>query len=274
MPAGGFATVAYDLVECATSVAAHLRGYGHTVKIEPQQLGYPSVPTLSAKRSQTTIFVQVGRNPKLAFLDAWAKYGKSCTRDTRIVFATDKQPKHMAVQFLQLNRIGLYLYSAGQIVELLPPHDLAINIGLPNLTDFNGKVRRWLAPTYEKIEKGDWSGGFEEACKLLEEKARTYFIEFSKSGRINVMTKKGPATLSKNVINKLTMGSLKDKFEKIVSPTGDDQQIGDALSRINVDRINVVHKKNMAKTERRLRKNVGQNIWVIISALQILSKYI
>jgi hypothetical protein len=274
MPAGGFATIADDLVDCATSVAAHLRGHGHTVKVEPQQLGYPSVPTFLAKRSQTTIFVQIGRKPKLALLDAWTKYGKSCARDTRIMFATDKQPIPMAIQFLQLNRIGLYLYSAGQVVELLPPHDLAINIGLPNLADFNSKVRRWLAPTYEKFEKGDWSGGFEEACKLLEEKARDYFVDFSKSGRIKIMTRTGPTTLSRHTIEKLTMGQLKEKFEKIVSPTGDDQQIGDALARINVDRINVTHKKNKATTEKRLRKNVGHHIWVIISALQILSKHI
>ena len=253
---------------------AHLRGHGHAVKIEPQQLGYPSVPTFAAKRAQTTMFIQIGRNPKIAFLDAWTKYGKSCPRDTRIIFATDKQPTPSAIQFLQINRIGLYLYSAGQVVVLLPPHDLAINIGLPNLADFNRKVRRWLAPTYEEFERGDWSGGFEEACKLLEEKARIYFRVFSQSGRIMVMTKTGPSNISRQAIEKLTIGQLKDKFAMIVSPTGDDQQVGDALARINVDRICVAHKKNRATTVRRLRKNVGHHMWVIISALQILSKYI
>ncbi|HVS26964.1 MAG TPA: hypothetical protein VHE58_06660 [Burkholderiales bacterium] len=220
------------------------------------------------------MFVQVGRNPRLKFLVAWTKYGKSCTKDTRIVFATDRQPTPLVIQFLQDNRIGLYLYSVNRVVELLPPHDLAINIGLPNLADFHGKVRHWLAPTYEKFEKGDWFGGFEEACKLLEEKARLYFRVFSQSGRIKVMTKTGPTTLLRQAIEKLTMGQLKQKFEKIVSPTGDDQQTGDALARINADRIGVTHKKNKAATEKRLRKNVGHHMWVIISALQILSKHI
>lgn len=274
MPNPGFATVADDLAVCATSVVAHLRQHGYTVKIEPQQLGYPSVPTFSAKRAQTTMFVQVGRNPRSSILVAWTKYGKSCIKDTRIVFATDKQPTHSAIQFLQDNRVGLCLYSAGRVVELLPPHDLAINIGLPNLEDFQGKVRRWLAPTYEEFENGNWFKGFEEACKLFEEKARLYFRVFSQSGRIKIITKSGPTTMSRQAIEKLSMGQLKDKFEKIVSPTRDDQQTGDALARINADRIGVTHKKNRAATERRLRKNVGQHMWVIISALQIVSKHI
>lgn len=273
MPARGFATVTDDLVPCADAVAAHMRHHGHIVRVEPQQLGYPSVPTFSTKRAQTVMFVEVGRNPKQGMLDAWAKYGKSCTKDTRIIFATDKQPKPEAIHFLQQNRIGLYLYSGGRILELLQPHDLAVNIGLPNLSDFKGRVRRWLAPVYEEFEQGDWTGGFEEACKLLEEKSRDYFKSFSKSGRIKIMTSAGPATMPSKTIDKLTMGQLKDKFVNIVSPTGDDQKISDALARINVDRIGVTHKKNKASTGKRLRKNVGHHMWVIISALQIISKY-
>lgn len=269
-----FTTVAEELAGCVEAIISDFRNRGYSVRIEPQKIEYPSVPTLSASRQQTTFFFNVGRNAKSKSIDAWIQYCKSCNRDTRLVFATDRTPSAQEIQHLHQHRVGLVVFADGRLAELQPAHDLAVKIGLQDLAEFDAKLRRWIAPIYEKFDRGEWRDGFDDACSLLEEKARDYFIEYSKSGRIQVLRKTGPLKLEKKKIEKLSLGQLKDEFQKIVSPTGDDKKIGDSLQRINPDRILSVHKKGRASTEKRLRSNVGHHMWVIIGVLQIISKHL
>jgi hypothetical protein len=268
MSGGEFQTVADELLTCALHLVNYFRQHGYTVYIEKQRLEYPSLPTLELKRKQTKILIEVGRKVRTQVLDQWVSYGISTGKDTRIGFASDKRPTDKEFQFLNELGIGFYLFLDGGVVEQLTPRDLGINIRLPELDTLNVKLRRMFAPVYEKIERSYWVEAFEDACKLLEEEASRYLIEFTESGRIKVMTKDGPKSLTVKNINNMTIGQLAHNYTKIVTPTAVDVHIGDALTRINKDRVLVTHKKGKPSTARALRKNVGSHMWVILGALK------
>lgn len=265
-----FQTVADELQECAAYIAAFFRQRTYAVTIEPSKLGYPSVPTLSAKRKQTTILVEIGRRAKLQLFEQWVAYGKSTGKDTRIAFASDRQPSAKEFRFLKEKGIGFYLDQQGSVVEQLVAQDLGINLALPPLNTLSPSLRKKFIHVYEKIEKAFWVEAFEDACKVLEEESAGYLVEFSVSGRIKVMGKSGPVTLSKEEIEKLTMGKLAGAYRRVVAPTTVDTQIYDALSRVNRDRNRVTHQKNEKVTTESLRKNVGQHMWIIIGALKLI----
>jgi hypothetical protein len=99
--------------------------------------------------------------------------------------------------------------------------------------------------------------------------ARKYLAKWSKTGRITILDRRGaPITLAAREINKLTMGQLASKFRSIQAQNHKDSVIAKALGRINKDRVGVVHHKRKATTEKRLRVNVGQHMWVIVAALK------
>ena len=66
------------------------------------------------------------------------------------------------------------------------------------------------------------------------------------------------------------MGQLAVSFSRILAPTHLDEVIGQALARLNKDRVGVAHHKRRKVTENRLRKNVGRNMWIIVQALSEL----
>ena len=68
----------------------------------------------------------------------------------------------------------------------------------------------------------------------------------------------------------MTMGQLADTFANIQNQNQADSLIGQTLKKLNRDRVGVVHHKGKARTETRLRTNVGQHMWAIVAALRRL----
>ena len=66
------------------------------------------------------------------------------------------------------------------------------------------------------------------------------------------------------------MGELAATFGNIIIQNYSDRVIAEALATLNKDRTNVAHRKVKAATEVRLRKNVGQHMWVVVTALKEL----
>ena len=64
------------------------------------------------------------------------------------------------------------------------------------------------------------------------------------------------------------MGQLAARFSRIVQQTHADRVIGDALKAVNPNRIGVSHHKRRATSEARLRRDVGNQMWLIIGALK------
>lgn len=91
-----------------------------------------------------------------------------------------------------------------------------------------------------------------------------------KATRIKVLKGGRPQTLTKMSINSMPLGRIKNTFESIISPSQTDSQIAQALRALNPDRIGEAHRKGMAVTERKLRRNVGQHMWVVVNLLKLL----
>lgn len=267
-----FRTVPEEMIEDACAYANYFQTHGYTIKVEPSELGYPFTPSMKVHREQTDIMVEVDSGHREERLEAWVRYARSLTRDTRIAIALQAGRSLSHTEEDKLREAGVGLYTLNQsVVERIAPRDIPVNVALPPLTSIHPKLRPLLGGVYEQFERSHWRAGFEDACKVLEREAARYLKRDIRSGRIVVLDSKGkPRKLTNKIIDKLTMGQLKDCFANIVSQNYADSAIAAALERVNKDRIGVVHRMNRAATENRLRKNVGQHMWVIIDALKVI----
>lgn len=259
-------TVADELLPCAYAVHEFLRNHGYRVKCEIADAAAPFTPTFTAARTSTTLHIEVCGLVDLSRIKEWVAYAKSTGADTRVALCmpdpANVSPHHDA----ELRRLGVGLYKTGaNVSEVIAPVDLALNLELPPIASLPRKGKELLGPAYEKFRKGEWREGFEEACNAFEEEARRYLKRWSATGRIKVNGKHGPEQLTASEINGLSMGGLKDRFKKILSPTLVDSTIEQALSKVNPDRIERVHRRRSKRTEARLRKNVGKHMWLIVN---------
>lgn len=258
-----FLTVADKLLACAYGAYDHLVVHGYRVKVEKADPAAPYAPTMTATRTSTTVHVEVCGVLDFLRVKEWVSYSKSTGRDTRLVVC---MPSELSVQEDDLRKLGVGLFRFGtEITETIAPIDLALHVELPQLP---ASLRVALGPAYEKHKRGEWRECFEEACNALEEEARRYFKRWSKTGRIKVQRKKGPVQLSVTEIDRLPMGALRDCFKDIVSPTSLDSSIEQALTAINPERKDRVHRRRAKRTEARLRQNMGKHMWQIVNVLK------
>jgi hypothetical protein len=273
MRRSSFKTVSDDLLEYAEEAATDFENRGFRVKIEQDELGCPYTPTLLCKRQSTTIIVEVFSHILPEKIDNWVAYARSSGKDTRIAVCLPPETRVTPKIDQALRTTGVGLYTAtgnGNLIEIIPPRDLALNIALPPLTTLPKKLKELLGHAYEQFDRSQWREGFEDACQTLENAARRHFKAGCRSGRITLVRRSGPYVPGPREIDKMTMGQLANAFSQIQSPTYADQIVGQALTKINRDRVGVVHRKSMIRTENRLRKYVGQHMWTIIAAMKQL----
>jgi hypothetical protein len=271
MASRSYQTLGVELIEYADVVADDLEMRGYRVKVERADLGCPFVPTLHTSRGSTTLLVEVVSQISHEKLDDLVRYARSCGKDTRVAVcyaATGASLPAAEHSKLQNEGVGLFLPTSSGLLQPLQPKDLALHIELPERARLSVTVRVLLGPAYDQFEQGNWREGFEEACQSFESEARKYLQRWTKTGRILIATKKGPAKLTIKRINKATMGGLGEMFKNIQAQTQLDAVIGKTLNAINKDRIAVAHHKAKKVSETRLRKNVGQNMWAIVQALK------
>ena len=272
MPRRTYKTVADELLGYADVIGDDFEVRGFRVRVERAELGFPYTPTFVCKRGATTIIVELDGQLQLVRLEAWLRYCRSCGRDTRLAICLPS-PVNLAaeqIEVLHQKGIGLYSVLANALVEQHAPVDLALNVQLPELISLPAPIRQLLGAAYEQFARSQWREGFEEACQVLETQARRYLKRWSRTGRVKILRKTGPASLSNHQIDAMTMGQLARTFANIQAQTHADKVIEEALAKINKDRIGVVHHKSKATTEKRLRSNVGQHMWIIVAALKEL----
>lgn len=273
MSSRAYRTVAVALVEYADVAADHFDTLGYRVRVEHDELGFPYTPTFVLKRPPTTILLEVSNRIQMDRLKDWLRYGKSCGTDTRIALCLPHTVMVSAakIEKLRVLKIGLYVSFKDRVVEQLAPADLALNVELPDRPSLPHRVRELLGSAYDQFDRTQWREGFGDACQVLESEARSYLKKWSKTGRIKVLRKGVPTSLSAKQINKMTMGQLAIAFGQIQAQNHADSTIHKALATLNKDRIGVVHHKKKAWTEKRLRANVGQHMWKIVAALKLLA---
>ena len=141
-----FSTVADELLEHAECIADHLEVRGYSVSVERVELGYPYTPALRCRRPPTTLIVEVyGSIRRDGRLDAWARFAKSSSRDTRVAIAIPRDAPRDADDDSMLRDlgVGLYLSDGNTIEEAIAPMDMAVNVQLPERR-FLARFRRFL----------------------------------------------------------------------------------------------------------------------------------
>jgi hypothetical protein len=252
----------------AIAVYEYFGNHGYHVRSEKSDPAAPFTPTFTATRASTTLHLDVCGTFVASRVREWVAFAKSTGSDTRVGLCMPEALAPAQEGELRHNGVGLYLMGLSGIREAIAPVDLALSLALPPIGSLSRKCKELLGPAYEKFQKGEWREGFEEACNAFEEEARRYLKRWSGTGRIKVSAKSLPTQLTAKEVNALTMGGLRDKFRKILSPTLLDSTIAEALERINPDRIERVHRRRAKRTETRLRKNVGKHIWLIVNVMK------
>lgn len=266
-----FQTIGEELREPAAAMIKHLQNRGYRVRVERKELGFPYMPIAICKRQQTMLIIEIADSVQEKRLKDWVMFGESCSNDIRLALCV---PGNVSVsnpdeRFLRDNKIGLYIAATANVVERIPPQDLALNLALPVLASLPSRVKSLLGSAYEQFERSQWRECFGDACQALEAEARTYLRQGLKRGRIVVVTKKGiTRKIPDKEIHKMTMGVLAGVFAQIRSPNHADSQIAQALSALNDDRVGEAHHKRKASTETRLRRNVGRHMWTVVAALK------
>jgi hypothetical protein len=269
----GFRTVPEELLEHADAIADHLAELGYRVRIEHSDLGYPSTPAMVCVRQRTSVVVLIDSVVTFERLDDWVRFARSAGRDTRIAVCLPDGvvPTQAEEQRLRADGIGLYGAAPGHAIERIPALDLALNVQLPELKKLPPKLRVVLGPAYDQFRRSNWREGFEDACRAFEEEARRHLKRWWKSGRLIVLKANGqPDVFSNRKVDKMTMGQLAQLYSRIQNKGKTEAVVAKALSKLNRDRIGVVHHKGKAVTERRLRTNVGQHMWSVVAALKEL----
>jgi hypothetical protein len=273
LAARGFLTVPEDLLECAEAIATWYEVHGYSVKVEPSDAAYPYTPTLRCRRPPTTVIVDVAKHVRLDRADEWSRYGRSCTKDTRIVVGVPDTVARSNEIDARLQELGVGLFVAGETParEVLLAQDLAVNVQLPTLGSLPRRLRPLLGPVYEQFHRSHWREGFEDACQVLQVEGAKYLARGMHSGRIVVLDSIGRRRrLTQDQIERMTLGQLGVAFANIQTPNHPDTVIATVLVQINKDRVGVAHKKRKSSTEVRLRRNVGQHMWRVVTALKSL----
>lgn len=266
-----FLTVPDELLGVASAAADWLKGRGYKVTPERRETGYPYTPTLHGKRASATAFVEVDAQVAVDRMTQWVAYGRSCRADTRVWCALAEDAKRTGKQDRELKTlgVGMLLVGDGKADETMAAKDLALAVELPGITTLPDRVKKKLGPVYEHFDRAEWREGFAEACLALEDAARKHLWKGVKAGRIVIVSESGTQQqLTKQQIDKLTMGQLARRFALIVQQSHADRVIGDALKTVNPNRVGVTHHKGKAAVEAKLRRDVGGQMWLIVGALK------
>lgn len=241
------------------------------MQIEPFDLAYPYTPVFVGKRQQRTVIVEIQSLLNFDNLQQWVRYGKACQTDTRVYvgLAPGAGVTPEELDRLRSLGVGLLLVGSERVYEASPSSDLALQMDPPDLPR---ELRAILGEAYDKFERGDWREGFEDASMALEQQAIAYLRRHVSRGRITFTPsgRRGAVpTLAE--IEGMTMGALAGVFARIQTPNQADTRIGQALQKVNRDRITVAHYKGKgAARENRLRRNVGKNMFIVVSALKAI----
>lgn len=268
-----FNTVGSDLEGAAVAAVAFFKQKGFSVKVEPYEFDYPSTPTICCSRGRARLFVEATSSVNHEGVDSWIAYAKTRGHETSLGLLVRTPPGLSLddVALLKRKKIALYSYNGTNIDELVPPADLAVNIALPSLDNLKLAHKKLLQPSFEKIDRGEWIDGFKDACQILEDVARELLKDGVRRSRVSFSSVNGKQIIyTVKAIGKMTQGGLARAYKEIQKPTHTDIVLGKALQMVNKARITAVHKTRTAKNNTKIRVQVGQHLWTIVSAFRQL----
>ncbi len=265
-----FNTVGSDLEAAAIAAVEYFRDRGFSVKPEPYEFDYPGTPTLRCSKGKARLFVEATSEFKPRVIEAWIAYAKTRDHETSLALLVRNPPglPMDEVAALKTKRIGLFSYADGAISELVPAADLAVNIALPSLIGLKPAYKSKIQTCFDKIDRGEWVDGFRDACQVLEDCSRELLKDGVVRGRVSFVKKGKAIAYSRGKINKMSQGQLAHAYSEVQNPTQVDIVLTRALMRVNDARIKAVHRTQTAKNNAKIRLQVGQHLWTIVSALR------
>src|SRR6266700_2932461 len=169
MPRRVYNTVPVDLIDCADAIADYFCARGHTIRVEPSELGYPNTPTFVFKRGATKTIVEVDARARMHRLELWTQYARSCSSDVRVAVALSNVVGLDQILARLTNwGVGVYVRYPQETVEIVEhsvPMDISVNVQLPALDSLPARVRALLGAAYDQFAHSHWREGFEEACQ-------------------------------------------------------------------------------------------------------------
>lgn len=266
-----FNTLPDVLVDLAEDAERFFKKKGFAATREKEDLAFPATPALHCRRKPTVLFVDVTNRLESDRLLAWVAFGQSMSVDTQIAVVTNSGSQlERKAAWLSRNKIGLYVRDEGEIMEVIAPQDLSLQMKLPNLGSANAGCRKALGPAFDQIQRGAWREGFESACQALEQLGRSHLLESIRAPRLQFRERNGsPIAVTAAQVRRMTLGQLGVLINKASPMNAQDAVLAKALPRINTARVNVAHKKNASEAS--LRRSVGGLIWVIYNAVQVMT---
>jgi hypothetical protein len=261
-----FRTVPTDLAHVANRAEQYFRGRGFRIEVEPYDLAYPFTPALRLKRGQTTVIVEVDGTADMRRLTQWAAFCRSQTSDHQIALAVPPEaPRHEWDGALRTAGVGLFICEEAPF-EALAAQDLSLNLTLPDLSLHPARVRTALGEAYDAFDRQMWRECFKKGSAALEAAARRALKRELLAGSA-VIPKKGGEVVAAPEVTRMTMGQLAGAYRRIKNPSKRQQIVGAALKTVYADRNLATHHEGTSAAERKLRQNVGNDMWVIVNAL-------
>lgn len=271
-----FRTIPDELLHVAADAHNHFLEQGYDVVIEKREVGFPYMPALTCRRLHETLIVEVSSSLDEERTDMWLRYCKSQTSDSRfcaVLRSKEDLPQH-TVNFAVDNRFGLLVHNDERLMELRPAADLAVHVALPEVKRLQARVRPLLAPAFQKVRDGDWRDGLNHAYLEVEQHARDYLRGGIAAGRITAFRTRRSGALDLILaaeVDRMTLGQLKNAFNSIQNQTHRDALIATTLAMILETRNGLAHGRRARAVEERLRAEVGQNMYAVITCLEELT---
>ncbi len=270
MPANSYNWVPDELVDVADEIGRWLKERGYSLKVEKSEPGFPFPPTFLATRGKLErIVVEILPSWQDDRIKTWIAYARTCSKELKLCvgIAQDLVLPALTVTKVREMGVGILRSGNGGTFFELEPADASINVSLPPRGALHQETKSILGSAYDHFEASRWRDGFEEACKAFERSAKRYLKKWVKTGRVRFVTRSGMVAYTNRKIDRMTMGGLEAAFETIQAQNSSDKVILKALKAIRADRNKLTHDKWNMKTEKRLRGNVGQHMWIITQAL-------
>jgi hypothetical protein len=265
-----FLTLSEDVRHIGLVAIRHYKDSGHSVAVEPNELGSPGRPALRVRRGNTTTYVLIAVDIAVENVLIWASYAKCLQHDSRVCVIVPKGANvhQERIEAVKGARIGLMTADSQKLTEIFAPIDLTLNAGLPAAANYHKKMRRNVSEIIEKFERGEWQDAMFDAQVFMEARAREWFADGVKSTRIKVLSKSGvDITPAIRKVKKATMGALKEWFLNIQNPNGTDNALAEALTAHNPFRIKNDHDKLNPATQRKLKPRAANLFWVAFDAV-------
>jgi len=241
-----FLLVPDELKQAAASCAAWLTARGWTVNDADDDLSFPLLPSMTARRDSALQVVEVIDEIDDRRVSEWTLYGKSAGGEVKVSLCIRAScASHDEIVVLATRSgFGLYVVDDGAAVEMVEARDLSATTTVPDLTNEDQWVREALGQAVEEYGRTNWQEGLRRATTGFEGLCRARLIQLLGQGaRFSpVPERKTPPT--SELIERSPLGPLRIFFSMVDPSTAESSTIVRVIGEIIDPRNDISHKND------------------------------